>query len=294
MAKRMLAVILAVVLAAGAFSIAASAQTVNETWRLTTNLQVRNGANTTASSVGTLNSGTVVRVDRRVTQNNHVWVRISAVTTRTGGTATNAQAAGRWVAVRRNSPNATNFATQVQNQNQVQTINETWVLTANLQVRNGSNTTFGSVGTLNSGTVVRVDRRVTQNNHVWVRISAVNSRAGGTATNAQAVGRWIAIRRVSPNAANFATQVQSVNQVWQLSSALQVRNGPNTSFSSVGTLNRNTTVRVDQRVTFNNHVWVRVSAVTNRTGGTATNAQATGRWIAVRRVSPASNFATQQ
>jgi uncharacterized protein YraI len=111
MAKRILAVVLTLVLAAGAFSISVSAQTVNETWRLTTALQVRNGSNTTFASAGTLNSGTVVRIDQRVRHNNHDWVRISSVTTRTGGTATNAQAVGRWVAVRRVSP-AANFATQ--------------------------------------------------------------------------------------------------------------------------------------------------------------------------------------
>lgn len=130
LAKSMLAIVFALVLAVGGLSIAVSATVVDEEFTVTTTqgIRVRTATNPNNNNnvVGALARNSVVRVDRREIANGFEWVRISHVITRANGSngATNAQMVGRWMAVR-NTSNGTLFANRTrvhtqQTQTQIQ------------------------------------------------------------------------------------------------------------------------------------------------------------------------------
>jgi len=113
LAKSMLAIVFALVLAVGGLSIAVSANVVDEEFTVTTaqGINVRDTHSPNGTHRGALARNSVVRVDRRVSANGFEWVRISRVITRASGStgATNAQMVGRWMAVR-NTSNGALFA----------------------------------------------------------------------------------------------------------------------------------------------------------------------------------------
>ncbi|MCL2446578.1 MAG: hypothetical protein FWD06_07415 [Oscillospiraceae bacterium] len=113
LAKSMVTISLALVLAVSGLSVTVSATVVDEEFTVTTaqGINVRDTHSPNGTHRGALARNSVVRVDRRVVANGFEWVRISRVITRAGGStgATNAQMVGRWMAVR-NTSNGTLFA----------------------------------------------------------------------------------------------------------------------------------------------------------------------------------------
>jgi surface antigen len=111
LAKSMLAIVFALVLAVGGLSIAVSATVVDEEFTVipTQGLIIRTETNPNNNNnrVGALARNSVVRVDRRQVANGFEWARISHVISRSPGSeGTNAQMVGRWMAVRNTSTGA--------------------------------------------------------------------------------------------------------------------------------------------------------------------------------------------
>ena len=203
-------------------------------------LNVRSGAGTAYTKVGTIAAGTSVSIYERVTVNGMEWGRIGS---------------GMWVCM--TYINLTSGSTS--GGSTTTTGTGTVISSTNLNVRSGAGAGYTKIGSLTPGSQVTIYETVNVNGSFWGRI--------GT-------GMWVSMNYIRMNTSTGGTTTGYTGVV--TASGLNVRAAAGTNNAIVGRLSAGTVVTITELTNVNGISWGRTSAgwvcmqyiqITGSTGG---------------------------
>lgn len=199
------------------------------TVRANTNLNVRNGAGTNYTRVGSLAGGTAVSIYERVTVNGAEWGRIG----------TNQWVCLAYIVLNGSSNNNNSTST---------TGTGTVISSTALNVRSGAGTNYTRVGSLTPGTQVTVYETVTVGNQPWGRIG----------TNQWVCMTYVRLNTSSSSGSSTVT-IPSTGYQGKVTTNMNIRAGAGTNNAIVGRLTAGTTVVIYELTTVNGVYWGRIS-----------------------------------
>lgn len=202
------------------------------TVRANTNLNVRSGAGTNYTRVGSLAGGTVVNIYERVTVNGAEWGRIG----------TNQWVSMAYIIL----SNVTNPSTP--STPSTSTGTGTVISSTGLNVRSGAGTNYTRVGSLTPGTQVTVYETVTVGTQAWGRIG----------TNQWVCMTYVRLNGSSNNGSSTIT-IPSTGYQGKVTTNMNIRAGAGTNNAIVGRLTAGTTVVIYELTTVNGVYWGRIS-----------------------------------
>ena len=191
--------------------------------KCSTYVNVRKGAGTGNALVGRVTNGTAVEIYETTTVGSYQWGRISS----------------GWICMdyvvldSDNSPEGSSGS-------------EGTVTANNVNVRTGPGTQYNAVDRYSSGAKVTVYEERTAGNLRWGRI--------GTS-------RWICLAYVDMNGSTDSTEDEEAEVTGRVTASgiLNVRSGPGTSYTKVGSLGSGSKVTIFERTTRNGTQWGRIA-----------------------------------
>ena len=192
-----------------------------------TNLNVRSGAGTGYSKVGTISSGTPVSIYEKVTVNGMEWGRIGS---------------GMWVCLA-----YINLTTNGGSGSTSTTGTATVISSTNLNVRSGAGANYTKVGSLTPGSQITIYEVVTSGTQQWGRIGS---------------GMWVCMSYVRMNGSTSTPSIPSAGYTGVVisSTQLNVRAAAGTNNAIVGRLTPGTAVTIYELTNVNGVSWGRTSA----------------------------------
>ena len=193
-----------------------------------TNLNVRNGAGTGYTKVGSLSGGSVVNIYERVTVGGMEWGRVGT---------------NQWVSLAYVTLNTNNGGSIITPSTGLGTV----ISSTGLNVRNGAGTNYTRVGSLAPGTQVNIYEVTTVGTQQWGRIG----------TN-----QWVCMTYIRMNSSsNGGTTIPSTGYTGRVVNCTQlnVRAAAGTNNAIVGRLTPGTTVTVYELTYVNGVAWGRIS-----------------------------------
>lgn len=196
-----------------------------------TNLNVRNGAGTGYTKVGTVNGGTTLSFYERVTVNGMEWGRIGP---------------SQWVCLAYVTLNTSSTTPSTPT---ATTGTGTVISSTKLNVRTGPSASYTRVGSLNPGTTITIYEVTTNGTQQWGRIG----------TN-----QWVCMTyvRMNSTSSGSTTTVPSTGYTGKVTSTTQlnIRAAAGTGNAIVGRLNPGTTVTIYELTTVNGVSWGRIAS----------------------------------
>lgn len=196
-----------------------------------TNLNVRNGAGTAYTKLGTITGGTTVYIYEKVTVGGMEWGRI--------GTS-------QWICLAYVTLNATTTPSTPSTPSATTGIG-TVISSTNLNVRNGAGANYTRVGALTPGSQVNIYEVVTSGNQQWGRIG----------TN-----QWVCMTYIRMNGSNNSgTTIPSTGYTGKVVNCTQlnIRAAAGTGSAIVGRLAPGTTVVIYELANVNGVSWGRIA-----------------------------------
>ena len=196
-----------------------------------TNLNVRSGAGTGYTKVGTVSGGTTLSIYERVIVNGMEWGRIGP---------------NQWVCLAYVTLNTSSTTPSTPSIPSATTGTGTVISSTNLNIRTGPGAGYTRVGSLTPGSTITVYEVTTSGSQQWGRIG----------TN-----QWVCMTYVRMNGSNSGTTVPSTGYTGKVisSTQLNVRAAAGTGSAIVGRLTPGTTVTIYELTNVNGVSWGRIA-----------------------------------